>query len=164
MPVFILTAKCEGNNVKTLYPAEEKNFHIKLECGNCGEVTDKFCAFSSSSETEINGQSFNFAKKCSLCDRQGTISIVGISKPEDVEDEAKILELDCRGMNPVEFQPMDEWIVESEFGTTFEDVSLEDGDWADYDEEGADEVAIYEATFEFKADSGSKGKKGKRRK
>lgn len=59
-------------------------------------------------------------------------------------DFVPVLALECRGIEPYAFHPInDEFIVTSEGGTIFDDgVDLSDGDWADYDAENDLSVSI----------------------
>lgn len=61
-----------------------------------------------------------------------------------------IVVFDCRGIEPVEFQPNSGFLVQSaENGQKFEDVDLSEGDWVDYDEKNAESVRIHEFESKF---------------
>ena len=59
--------------------------------------------------------------------------------------------LDFRGIEPVSFSPQGTWVCKGiESGTKFDDVEFEDGEWMDYDEKAAQEVAISELSSQWK--------------
>jgi len=76
-----------------------------------------------------------------------------------------IAKFDCRGIEPVDFDPRIGWrCVGTESGTPFEDVDLNEKvnhctrktkinlhikEWADYDEKAGEPVEINEMTFQF---------------
>lgn len=69
------------------------------------------------------------------------------------DDQGKfktIVVFDCRGMEPVEFQPSSGWIaVAIESGKVFEDVDLTEKEWADYDDVNKQSVGVYEVESQF---------------
>jgi len=61
----------------------------------------------------------------------------------EVPKPAKILELECRGCEFVEFKPDGNWEARGiDSNTPFREIDLTDGDWFDYDEKKAAEVAV----------------------
>lgn len=61
-----------------------------------------------------------------------------------------IISFDCRGIEPIEFDPRSGYIVKSiENGRKFEDVEIEDGDWTEYDDKNKNSVAISEFKSQF---------------
>ncbi len=64
-----------------------------------------------------------------------------------------ILAVECRGLEPYEFNPMkDEFVITSENGYVFdEEIEFEDGEWADYDADNDCPVSISELAFKFEA-------------
>ena len=64
-----------------------------------------------------------------------------------------ILAVECRGLEPYEFNPMkDEFVITSENGYVFdEEIEFEDGEWAEYDAENDCPVSISELAFKFEA-------------
>jgi hypothetical protein len=68
-------------------------------------------------------------------------------------DFAPILAVECRGLEPTIFHPGNEFVVESEGGTTFSDdtVDLSEGDWAEYDADHDSPVSISSVEFKWEA-------------
>lgn len=61
-----------------------------------------------------------------------------------------IVQFDCRGIEPTEFQPRSGWIAKGiENGQTFDDIDLSEDDWADYDEKNKQSVGITEFQSQF---------------
>jgi hypothetical protein len=62
-----------------------------------------------------------------------------------------IIELDCRGLEFVEFNPQGEWVAKGEdSGTSFIGIELQEGDWYDFDEKAGREVSITELKWEIR--------------
>ncbi|XP_074077505.1 CXXC motif containing zinc binding protein isoform X2 [Macrotis lagotis] len=98
--------------------------------------------------------SATMVQKCKLCSRDNSIDILSNSiKPYDAEDSEKfktIVEFECRGLEPVDFQPQAGFAAEgTETGTAFSDINLLEKDWTDYDEKAQESVGIYEVTHKF---------------
>jgi hypothetical protein len=70
---------------------------------------------------------------------------------DDSGEYVPVLALECRGLEPYAFHPMgEEFIVTSEGGAEFSsDLTLDEGDWADYDEENDVSVSISEFASQF---------------
>nr|XP_054092234.1 CXXC motif containing zinc binding protein isoform X2 [Callithrix jacchus] len=69
---------------------------------------------------------------------------------EDNENFKTIVEFECRGLEPVDFQPQAGFAAEGvESGTVFSDINLQEKDWTDYDEKAQESVGIYEVTHQF---------------
>uniref|UniRef100_A0A7N9CJE7 CXXC motif containing zinc binding protein n=1 Tax=Macaca fascicularis TaxID=9541 RepID=A0A7N9CJE7_MACFA len=69
---------------------------------------------------------------------------------EDNENFKTIVEFECRGLEPVDFQPQAGFAAEGvESGTVFSDIDLQEKDWTDYDEKAQESVGIYEVTHQF---------------
>lgn len=70
---------------------------------------------------------------------------------QDTPKKQNIIEIDCRGLEFLEFKPDGEWqAVGSESGSKFSGIDLTDGEWYDYDEKAGDEVSIKELKWEIK--------------
>lgn len=79
---------------------------------------------------------------------------VGMPRDVTADDSGEyvpVLALECRGIEPYAFRPMgEELVVTSEGGTKFSsDLTLDEGDWADYDEENDISVSISEFESKF---------------
>lgn len=69
----------------------------------------------------------------------------------DTPKKQNIIEIDCRGLEFVDFKPDGEWkAVGAESGTKFDAIDLTEGDWYDYDEKASDEVSIKDLKWEIK--------------
>lgn len=61
-----------------------------------------------------------------------------------------IVSFDCRGIEPIKFQPGDGWIVKIEgSGKVFKDIDLTEKEWVEYDEKIQQSVGIYEFESEL---------------
>ncbi|KAF7223153.1 uridine-cytidine kinase 2-B isoform X3 [Nothobranchius furzeri] len=68
-------------------------------------------------------------------------------KAEDNETFKTMVQFECRGLEPVDFQPQAGFAAEgAESGTPFPEVNLLEKDWTDYDEKVSESVGIYEVT------------------
>ncbi|XP_025942484.1 UPF0587 protein C1orf123 homolog isoform X3 [Apteryx rowi] len=73
--------------------------------------------------------SATMVQKCKLCSRENSIDILSQTiKPYNAEDSEKfktIVEFECRGLEPVDFQPQAGFAAEgAESGTPFNDINL----------------------------------------
>ncbi|XP_075280573.1 CXXC motif containing zinc binding protein isoform X3 [Opisthocomus hoazin] len=98
--------------------------------------------------------SATMVQKCKLCCRENSVDILSQTiKPYNAEDSEKfktIVEFECRGLEPVDFQPQGGFVAEgAESGTPFNDINLLEKDWNDYDEKTKESVGIYEVTHKF---------------
>ena len=100
-----------------------------------------------------------YIAKCKNCERTGNIDYIdgSMRKYESQNAEwATIATFECRGMEPCEFLPMSGFSALSSVSETVygeqagkEPINLEDGDWADYDEDAEEDVGIYEFQSQF---------------
>ncbi|XP_075877058.1 CXXC motif containing zinc binding protein isoform X2 [Nelusetta ayraudi] len=99
--------------------------------------------------------SASMVQKCKLCSRENSIDILGDTvtayNAEDSERFKMMVQFECRGLEPVDFQPQAGFAAEgAETGTRFLEVNLLEKDWTDYDEKASESVGIYEVTHQFK--------------
>lgn len=67
-------------------------------------------------------------------------------------DWKPIMCIECRGLEPTEYFPGDEFVVSSDRGTLFtEEIDLSDGDWADYDAEHDAPVSLSQIEFKWES-------------
>ncbi|KAF4797203.1 hypothetical protein TURU_077184 [Turdus rufiventris] len=146
---------------------EDFRWYLKLKCGNCGEVSEKWQYLRLMDSAPLKGGrgSATMVQKCKLCSRENSIEILSQTiKPynmetdglltqlqaEDSEKFKTIVEFECRGLEPVDFQPQAGFAAEgAESGTPFNDINLLEKDWNDYDEKTKESVGIYEVTHKF---------------
>ena len=62
-----------------------------------------------------------------------------------------IIEIDCRGLEFIEFKPDGEWLADGlESGTKFDGIDLSEGEWYEYDEKVTAEVSIKELKWQIR--------------
>ncbi|OMJ29852.1 UPF0587 protein [Smittium culicis] len=105
-------------------------------------------------EIEIPGSrgSANYVSRCKFCKREGVASIV--AGPNKYSNDANafqtILVLDCRGIEPVEFDFRRNWeAVGPESNSKFAEIDLSENEFFDYDEKGGNEVSIVDLEYKF---------------
>ncbi|XP_069593989.1 CXXC motif containing zinc binding protein [Ranitomeya imitator] len=158
MVKFALQLKANLENITRLRPVgDDFRWFLKLKCGNCGELSDKWQYITLMDSVPLKGGrgSASMVQKCKLCSRENSIDILRISlqpyNAEDSEHFKTIVEFECRGLEPVDFQPQAGFAAEgAETGTPFGDINLQEKDWTDYDEKAQESVGIYEVTHQFK--------------
>ncbi|XP_025722421.2 CXXC motif containing zinc binding protein-like isoform X2 [Callorhinus ursinus] len=135
MGKIALQLKATLENVTNLRPlGEDFRWYLKMKCGNCGEISEKWQYIRLMDSVALKGGrgSASMAQKCKLCARENSIEILSSTiKSYNAEDNEKfktIVEFECRGFEPVDFQPQD---------------------WTDYDEKAQESVGIYEVTHQF---------------
>ncbi|XP_017535303.1 CXXC motif containing zinc binding protein isoform X1 [Manis javanica] len=127
-----------------------------MKCGNCGEISEKWQYIRLMDNVALKGGrgSASMVQKCKLCARENSIEILSSTiKSYNAEDNEKfktIVQFECRGLEPVDFQPQAGFVAEGvESGTVFSDINLQEKDWNDYDEKTQESVGIYEVTHQF---------------
>lgn len=69
---------------------------------------------------------------------------------EDSENWKTIVEFECRGFEPVEFNAHKPWFARgAESKTPFKLIDLDEEDYVEYDEKAAESVGIYEMKGRF---------------
>ncbi|XP_059996033.1 LOW QUALITY PROTEIN: CXXC motif containing zinc binding protein [Lagenorhynchus albirostris] len=157
MGKIALQLKATMENVTNLRPVgEDFRWYLKMKCGNCGEISEKWQYIRLMDNVALKGGrgSASMVQKCKLCSRENSIEILSSTiKPYNAEDNEKfktIVEFECRGLEPVDFQPQAGFAAEGlESGTVFSDINLQEKDWTDYDEKAQESVGIYEVTHQF---------------
>ncbi|CAI2381229.1 unnamed protein product [Moneuplotes crassus] len=144
-----LYVSCRLENVDNLRLPGDDDWYFILQCGNCGMNTDTEVYFNPVEEIEMEGSrgSANYIAKCKSCERKGSISFIKTAPylMKDNEEPQMIAEFECRGWELAEFCPKGGYICQStESETVFDDVDLQEGDWAEYDDEGDVPVGIYD--------------------
>uniref|UniRef100_A0A8C5K383 CXXC motif containing zinc binding protein n=1 Tax=Jaculus jaculus TaxID=51337 RepID=A0A8C5K383_JACJA len=152
-----LQLKATLENVTNVRPVgEDFRWYLKMKCGNCGEISEKWQYIRVMDSVALKGGrgSASMVQKCKLCARENSIEILSSAiKSYNAEDSEKfktIVEFECRGLEPVDFQPQAGFAAEGvESGTVFMDINLQEKDWTDYDEKAQESVGIYEVTHQF---------------
>uniref|UniRef100_A0A665VK59 CXXC motif containing zinc binding protein n=1 Tax=Echeneis naucrates TaxID=173247 RepID=A0A665VK59_ECHNA len=145
---FGLQFKATLENVTNVRPlGDDFRWFLKVKCGNCGEVPDKWQYVTLVESVPLKGGrgSASMVQKCKLCSRENSIG-----KAEDNEIFKTMVQFECRGLEPVDFQPQAGFAAEgAESGTPFPEINLLEKDWTDYDEKTKESVGIYEVTHKF---------------
>uniref|UniRef100_A0A665VK86 CXXC motif containing zinc binding protein n=1 Tax=Echeneis naucrates TaxID=173247 RepID=A0A665VK86_ECHNA len=148
MVKFGLQFKATLENVTNVRPlGDDFRWFLKVKCGNCGEVPDKWQYVTLVESVPLKGGrgSASMVQKCKLCSRENSIG-----KAEDNEIFKTMVQFECRGLEPVDFQPQAGFAAEgAESGTPFPEINLLEKDWTDYDEKTKESVGIYEVTHKF---------------
>ncbi|KAG2175228.1 hypothetical protein INT44_007716 [Umbelopsis vinacea] len=154
--------KAELENVTDLQPVPDFEWHFKIECSSCHETDENWITMNAQDEYDVGGSkaTANLVMKCKFCRREASASFSGPFGSYEIEQVNKFVKmavLDCRGMEPVGFDPRVNiaslmvahhtasthsvsffqagWTaLGAESGTKFDDIDLTEGDWADYDE------------------------------
>ncbi|KAJ1740613.1 hypothetical protein LPJ68_003595 [Coemansia sp. RSA 1086] len=151
MAIFDLQLKAELENVTNLAPRESKEsnvaytWFIQFQCGSCHETGDNYVSLNRNEFYDISGSrgEANLVMKCKFCKRESTATLLSDPVPYSNGGQfATVMQLECRGLEPVSFSPRGEWQAQGvESDTTFA-VDLEDGDWGDYDEKTEEAVGV----------------------
>ncbi|PAV70739.1 hypothetical protein WR25_05372 [Diploscapter pachys] len=174
MPFLSMDLKCSMTGITNLTPNDPTNFrwHLKMKCTNCGEQPDHWQYVVANEILDIPGSrgEANLVEKCKLCGRQNTLSIVedsyGTYKAEQNEKWQPMVTFDCRGVEPCDFDPRNDWVAEgTETGTPFNDIDLTEKvvknlvikglirwysqSWADYDEKASESTEIQDWEIRF---------------
>ncbi|CAG4938159.1 unnamed protein product [Parnassius apollo] len=141
-------------NLYTNHP--DYSWFLKLKCENCGEVSEKFHDLTEAEKVSLKHKrsETNLLIKCKLCSRENSVDVIegsnGVYTSEDLGKFKTIVIFDCRGVEPVDFEPKSGWIAKAENeGKTFEDIDLSEKEWADYDEKNQTAVGVYDLEWQF---------------
>uniref|UniRef100_A0A6Q2X1Z7 CXXC motif containing zinc binding protein n=1 Tax=Esox lucius TaxID=8010 RepID=A0A6Q2X1Z7_ESOLU len=156
-PKIGLQFKATLENVTNLRPeGEDFRWFLKLKCANCGEIPEKWQYINLMDNVPLKGGrgSASMVQKCKLCARENSIDILRDTiTPYNAEDSERfktIVQFECRGLEPVDFQPQAGFAADGpESGTKFPEITLLEKDWTDYDEKISESVGIYEVTHQF---------------
>ena len=158
MPTFALQMKANLVNVTDLRPIsyEEHRWYLKLKCSGCGEPYSQWqYATPTETHTLTKGKGVcHISTKCQLCGRTNTLEILPNSyasySADKNEQFQSLVNFECRGLEPVDFDPRIGWqCVGADSGTPFEDIDLNELEWADYDEKAGQPVEINEIAHRF---------------
>ena len=148
----------------------------QFKCSNCGEEGDKYNRLELREKFDVPGGrgQANLVVKCKLCARVNSaglsvkpvcittdhpdiilfsIDIVPASTTaymqQDGDSFKTLVVLECRGIEPIDCFLGDHFTVVSEAGTRFSDVSLEEGEWVEYDVKSNSSVGILSVSHQF---------------
>ncbi|THW52326.1 DUF866-domain-containing protein [Aureobasidium pullulans] len=158
--MLALTLTAELNGVTDLAPIDTEDspfyYTFKVQCTSCREVHPNWVSVSRIEQNEVSGSrgEANFVWKCKNCKREHSATIKEAPKAyaqNDTPKSQKIIEIDCRGLEFVEFKPDGEWKATGiDSNTKFDAIDLTEGDWYDYDEKASEEVSIQGQKWEIK--------------
>ncbi|KFO76896.1 UPF0587 protein C1orf123, partial [Cuculus canorus] len=140
---------------------EDFRWYLKLKCGNCGEVSEKWQYLRLMDSVPLKGGrgSATMVQKCKLCSRENSIEILSQTiKSYNVITFFKhvsmiifiifLVQLILKNFLQLCLQAG--FAAEgAESGTPFNDINLLEKDWNDYDEKTKESVGIYEVTHKF---------------
>ncbi|XP_075228785.1 CXXC motif containing zinc binding protein isoform X2 [Lycorma delicatula] len=147
MVVFSLNVNCNFEGIKLLYvDASEYEWCLKVKCSGCGEESPNWHTFTANDHCPLKGGrgSANFLYKYIIED--------SLKKIELIEGDRflPLVRFDCRGLEPVSFQPKGSWTAISENSeAVFTDIDLSENDWVDYDTNAQETVGIYDFKSKF---------------
>lgn len=150
MPKFAIQVSAQLAGVSSFATPEDYPFHLVLGCGSCGERTSKPIVISDDDEVEgIRGAVVNLKISCKLCDRVNDVTLIKgprIYSVSEAPEFATLLELECRGTEPLELHLADDvpLIIKGLDGFLFEDAFIRDGEFYSYDEKLKTEASITE--------------------
>lgn len=154
-----LTLQAELDGVTDLKfndsPQDPYILTFKVQCTSCREVHPNWVTFNQYETHDISGSrgDANFVFRCKLCGRESSATARFLNKLYTVEDSGKpvkLLELDTRGLEFVEFKPDGAFSCKgTDSGYPFAEFDLQDGEWFDYDEKASQEVSITDIKWLF---------------
>ncbi len=156
-------------NLTDLRPDDADSFKwfVKFKCSSCGEVPDHWQHVCLVDRHEVKGGRghANAVIKCKLCGRENSCDIYRDSLDSynygDNDRFKSVVAFDCRGMEPVEFDPRDGWAAKGfivdeedeeenkESGKVFDEVDLSSKEWADYDDVSGESVYLSDVKYQF---------------
>ncbi|KAF6766131.1 hypothetical protein DFP72DRAFT_1057319 [Ephemerocybe angulata] len=129
-------------NVTALQPASDDfEWFFQVQCTSCRETHPKHVAINRTEEHEVSGgknAKAHFVWRCGNCKRESSAKFDPSARitPYTAENgnPQPILEIECRGLEFVGFDPRGMWkCVGAESGTVFNEVDLSEPEWVDYD-------------------------------
>ena len=131
-------------------------WNFKLRCTACGESTDKWHTVNPLDVFPMAGGKgkANMIIKCKMCGRSNSVNmcmeLLSGYTSADSEQFKTIVVVEGRGVEPYAFLPKGEFICEgTNSGTAFNEISLDGGDWADFDEASNQPVGIYDCSTQI---------------
>lgn len=137
---------------------KDTKFYIRVKCSNCGEETPagSWIYVDPQEEAEMSGSrgTANLAMKCKGCRRENSMQVLDqpAAGTYGLADSGKwkpLAYFDCRGMEPIAYDPRDGFVAEGEeSGTKFKNIDLSD-DWCEFDERQNESVGVYNLEHRF---------------
>lgn len=159
MVKLYVKARAELSNVTNLEPLDTAEspfeYTFTIQCTSCRTTHDKPVNINSFEQHDITGSKglASFVFRCRECKAEHSTLLTRTKQKLTLEDNGKwvkLVELDSRGMDFLEFIPEGRFqCVGAESGTKFDEVDLEELEWYDYDDSKNQEVSVTEAQFEI---------------
>ncbi|CAF0939312.1 unnamed protein product [Didymodactylos carnosus] len=135
-------------------------WYLKLQCTHCKETSDMYHDINIQQSSAISGSrgEAHFIMKCKFCSYENSLNVDVIqpSVQYTADDSDRhifktIVVFDCRGIEPIDWQPGDGWTCEGiESETKFKNIDLsENKEWTDYDEKSKQPVSINDIEHKF---------------
>ncbi|KAG6851197.1 hypothetical protein H0H93_015207 [Arthromyces matolae] len=127
MVLLKLSIQADLENITQLIPASKDfEYFFKVKCNSCQEVHPKFVSMNRIEEREVTGGKRESSAKFDATPDRAYTSENGQLAP--------LLQIECRGLEFIDFDPIGIWKCKGSNGAVFDEVSLEEGEWNDYDE------------------------------
>ncbi|KAJ2120222.1 hypothetical protein IW147_005241 [Coemansia sp. RSA 720] len=158
MTVFDLQLKADLENVTDLLPVEDTesdtayNWFIKFQCGSCHETTENLVAICRNEFSPISGSrgEANLVMSCKFCKRESSASISGPPLAYTKNGEfATVTQIECRGIDPVAFEPRGEWKAKGAESNSRFTFNLDENEWYDYDDDAGETVSVSNIEAQF---------------
>ena len=157
MPKFALKIKCELENVASFRWEQNNQWCFTVTNADTSESCEAYLCKDDELELAGSRGTAHFIKKWPGEQSQSYLKIIDVKKvtgateytAENNGEEVVILAVEARGLVPTEWTCKNDFTVTTTGGTTFEEVDVEDGIWADYDAENDCPVSIQELSGRF---------------
>lgn len=159
MVKFYLKAHAELTNVTDVQPVDSAEspfeYTFRIECTKCRETHGKPVTINRFEQHEISGSKgeASFVFRCKSCKSEHSAQILRTNESltqETAGKWVKLLEIDARGADFIEFIPEGRWMGKAANSTSvFDEIDLEDGEWYDYDDNKGEEVSVTDFKWEI---------------
>jgi hypothetical protein len=85
--------------------------------------------------------------KCKECKNESNANIIKLDPVSTSNKWARVLEIDSRGLDFVEFVPQGKFVAKGEETSTPFELELEDNEWYDYDDKAGEEVSVVDVEW-----------------
>ena len=155
MPIFVLYAKAEMENVAKFWVPEDHVWIFDVKQG-AGAEERKNVEINPEEEQEVPNTKNTTANFMLRFDGDKQFSYLKVLKKEELPkkldlrpqtaddtDMVPIFACECRGMEPVRWSPLGPYCAEGLTGTAFDEVGFrDDEDWCDYDEKSGESMTV----------------------
>ncbi|KAI9841766.1 MAG: hypothetical protein M1838_003427 [Thelocarpon superellum] len=142
-------------NLRPLDTPESPYYYtFQVQCTSCREIHPNMVSVSRFEANELSGSrgEANFVWRCKSCKRESSATIKEAPAPyqhASPPTRQKVIELDCRGLEFLEFKADGEWLASGlETNTAFAAIDLQE-DYYDYDDKSG-EVSVKDVVWEIR--------------